>query len=208
MWLASYPRSGNTYLRILLNAAFGSVVTSKYDEDYSAFPEVFGNILGRTAPDRFGIRKTHDIEADCSPAIYIIRDGRASVVSYFHFCQKFEVNRSLESIIRGQTPFGSWSSHYRGWSPKERESTLFLRFEDVVARPDEAIEQLAGFLCTRPIGRFHGDFQTLHQISPDFFRTGSNSRNALEMTEQELALFDELHGDLMRELGYYTSNSF
>lgn len=204
MWLASYPRSGNTYLRVLLHAAFGTVVSSKYDEDYSTFPEAFGTILGRSAPDRFGLRKTHDIETDDSPAIYIVRDGKASVVSYFHYCRNFEINRSMESIIRGQTPFGSWSSHFRGWAPSEREATLLLRFEDIVAKPDDAIEQLADFLCVRPMGRFEGDFQTLHAISPDFFRSGSNQRNALEMTEKEIALFDEIHGDLMRELGYST----
>lgn len=203
MWLASYPRSGNTFLRVLLNAGFGTAVASKYDEDFDAFPEAFGHLLGRSSPDRFHILKTHDVEADSTPAIYLVRDGRAATVSYFHFCRRFELHRSVESIIRGETPFGSWSSHYRGWQPAIRPNTLVLRFEDVVARADDTIEQIASFLGTRPTGRFTGDFSTLQATSPDFFRSGSNVRNAMELTSAQLELFDALHGDLMSELGYY-----
>lgn len=202
MWLASYPRSGNTYVRAVLHAAFGTAVESKYDEDYDAFPASFGQMIGRSSPDRFRIVKTHDIENDDAPTIYIVRDGRASVVSYFHFCRRFEFERSMESIIAGETPFGSWSGHVRGWAPTTRKDTLFLRFEEITARPDDAIEQLADFLRVRPSGRFTGDFHTLQSTSPDFFRSGSNDRNIGELTEAQRALFDSLHGDVMNELGY------
>lgn len=202
MWLASYPRSGNTYLRVLMNAGFGTVVASKYDENYDAFPEAFGCLLGRSSPDRFRIVKTHDVETDGTPAIYVVRDGRAAKVSYFHFCRRFEFERPIESIILGDTPFGSWSGHYRGWQPATRPNTLLLRFEDITARPDDAIEQLADFLGTRPTGRFMGDFVTLQATSPDFFRSGDNARNVLELTGAQRDLFDDLHGDLMSELGY------
>lgn len=203
MWLASYPRSGNTFLRVLLNAGFGTKVCSKYDEDYDAFSEAFGVALGRASPDRFRIVKTHDIEDDAEPTIYIVRDGRAAVVSYFHFCRRFEFERSLESIIEGQTPFGSWSSHFRGWDPAKRGNTLLLRFEEVVAHPERTIEQLAQFLGTSPTGSFTGDFTDLRATSPDFFRSGSNARNFAELTTEQLKQFDRLHGDLMHELGYY-----
>ncbi|NBW74168.1 MAG: hypothetical protein EBR34_00040 [Sphingomonadaceae bacterium] len=203
MWLASYPRSGNTFLRVLLNAGFGTKVGSKYDEDYSAFSEAFGTALGRASPDLFRIVKTHDIETDAQPAIYIVRDGRAAIVSYYHYCRRFEFERSLESIIDGQTPFGSWSSHFGGWNPGRRGNTLLLRFEEVVARPEEAIEQLAEFLGTTPTGGFKGDFAKLQKTSPDFFRSGSNAKNSAELTAEQLKQFDALHGDLMHELGYY-----
>jgi hypothetical protein len=204
MWLASYPRSGNTFLRVLLNAGFGTKVTSKYDEDYSAFSESFGEALGQASPERFQIVKTHDVENDDVPAVYIVRDGRASIVSYYHFCRRFEFERSMESIIRGETPFGSWSDHFRGWDPFNRANTLLLRFEDVVARPDDTLDKLAVFLGAPPTGRFQGDFATLHATSPDFFRSGSNARNLAELNSEQQKLFDVLHGELMFELGYYS----
>jgi hypothetical protein len=204
MWLASYPRSGNTFLRVLLNAGFGTKVASKYDEDYSAFSDGFGQALGRSSPDRFNIVKTHDVELDDRPAIYIVRDGKASVVSYYHFCRRFELERSMESIVAGETPFGSWSDHFRGWRPDSRPNTLFLRFEDVIANPNESIDQLAAFLGTTPLGRFEDDFVTLQSTSTDFFRSGSNDLNRSELTIAQETLFDSLHGDVMRELGYYS----
>lgn len=203
MWLASYPRSGNTFLRVLLNAGFGTRVTSKYDEDYSSFSKAFGEALGQASPNRYPIVKTHDIEFDQEPTIYIVRDGRASVVSYYHFCRRFEFERSLESIIEGDTPFGSWSSHFRGWNPQARANTLLLRFEEVIAHPEETIAQLAQFLGTTPNGSFEGDFAKLQATSPDFFRSGSNAKNFAELTSDQLDKFDSLHGELMYELGYY-----
>jgi len=202
IWLASYPRSGNTYLRMLLHAGFGTSVSSKYDEDYAAFPEEFGRMLGRFSPNVLNIVKTHDVEDDQMPAIYVMRDGRASIISYYRYCRRFEQDRSVESIIRGETPFGSWSAHYRGWDPYHRKNTLFLKFEDIISDPDGTIDQLADFTGLRRTGAFHGDFSTLHSISPDFFPSGSNESNVSELNDEQLELFRTLHGELMAELGY------
>ena len=174
IWLASYPRSGNTCLRVLLNAGFGTSVSSKYDEDYAAFPEEFGRILGRSSPNVLKIVKSHGVEDDQMPAIYLVRDGRASIISYYHYFLRFEQDRSVGSIIRGETPFGSWSAHYRGWDPYHRKNTLFLKFEDIISDPDGTIDRLADFTGLRRTGAFHGDFSTLHSISPDFFVSGAS----------------------------------
>ncbi|WP_369405464.1 sulfotransferase domain-containing protein [Novosphingobium lentum] len=203
IWLASFPRSGNTYLRTLLRSCFGVSVASRYDEDYSQFSEKFGEILGQGAPNRFNIVKTHDLPDDDFPAIYIVRDGRASIVSYFHYCHDFEIDRPIEDIIAGNAPFGSWSNHYSSWNPRQRPTTLFLKYEDIVQNPDSAIELLADFLNERPHDRFTADFSKLHDIDPRFFRSGNNARNIEELNGLALSLFDSLHSSVMRELGYY-----
>jgi len=203
IWLASYPRSGNTFLRVLLNAAFDTVVNSKYDEDYSAFSKKFGELLGHGKRNNFNIIKTHEVESDEFPTIYVVRDGRASVVSYYHFCRNFETTRTMRDIISGITPFGSWSAHFRGWKPNERANTLLLRFEDITADPSTAVRQIGEFLGVEPGELPDVSFGALQKSSPEFFRSGSNECNIVEIDGESIELFDEIHGDLMRELGYY-----
>lgn len=190
-----------------MSDCFGVSVASKYDEDYSQFTPEFADLLGQGSPNLFGVMKTHDLPEDDGPAIYIVRDGRASIVSYFHFCRDFEFPRTMADIIVGKTPFGSWSDHLRRWAPSRRAGTLLLRYEDITARPDDAVEQLAAFLNQRPQQRFTHDFSRMHDCAPRFFRSGSNARNISELTEAELEMFDALHGETMSRYGYYAPSA-
>src|SRR5665213_1182473 len=98
-WLASYPRSGNTLLRIILSSCFGQHSHSIYSDtefDDPAIRHVIGHEAIGPDPRRF-LReayhqkrtifvKTHELPGkDYHPAIYVLRDGRSSLVSHYHF---------------------------------------------------------------------------------------------------------------------------
>jgi hypothetical protein len=148
--------------------------------------------------------KTHDLpENDSARVIYIVRDGRAAIDSYFHYHKKFSFEQpSLTAVLAGACQFGSWSEHYRGWQPRTRPNTLFLRYEDLVARPDETVPQLARFLGVQPTDGRLPTFEELKARSPAFFRRGQNKDYATEWTGWQMALFNQLHGDVMEEMGY------
>src|ERR1700736_4487757 len=95
VWIASYPRSGNTFFRTLLHSLYGQ-------NTYSVFNDVFENGeiggMGVTAHQRkpapleelarheqIYFVKTHAQPSDASPAIYLLRDGRDSYVSQAHY---------------------------------------------------------------------------------------------------------------------------
>jgi hypothetical protein len=71
----------------------------------------------------------------------------------------------------------------------------------------EIIPQLADFLKSPPIGNTLPTFDELKQKQPDFFRRGQNRDFAAEWTPGQLALFNELHGPVMKELGYRIEES-
>jgi len=81
-------------------------------------------------------------------AIYIVRDGRSTVVSYFHFLKEFEPEweYSIEDIVVGDCEFGSWTDHFKAWAPKQRSNTLLLRYEDMVCNPSSVIKTISEFL--------------------------------------------------------------
>lgn len=219
VWLASYPRSGNTYIRMLLKDVFGLGSWSLHGEGDE---RVFGSRSGlrdivrhlntsKTADELISeaqnskeiyIIKTHERPLTDDPAIYVVRDGRASIISYFHYLNEIEnFMIPLEQVIDGDVFAGSWSGHFKNWDPQFRKSTLLLRYEVISNNPRLLVKELGAFLELLPVKAFTRSFSELNAVFPEFFRAGNNKLNISEM-EPFTAHFINKHGNLMRNLGY------
>lgn len=219
VWLASYPRSGNTALRILLRHGFGQESYSLYDDRHdiganTETSEVVGHIVHGLSENEFYAKalassemvfiKTHDPPLDENKAIYVVRDGRSSIVSYYHYLKKnldYE-NTCLNDVIIGMCQYGSWSSHYELWHPRHRKNTLVLRYEDIIGDAATAIDKVAQFTGLRPKNHTLPSFDQLHNQNPSFFRSGDDLKNIAELNGRDLSTFWLLHGHLMINLGY------
>lgn len=206
LWLASYPRSGNTFLRTVLAQCFGLRSGSLYGQDLGNDPAVeamAGHI--EQGPDgriRFGeqqlhIVKTHHLPMDTGPAIYVLRDGREAVVSLYHFLGQ---TRSLPDIVEGKTLFGTWADHVRSWAPEKRPNTLFLRYEDLVHALPQTIDRVAEFIGVTPRQRSMPPRDTMAQHGGKWIRPTNAPRIALE--GEALQRFWEINGEAMRAYGY------
>lgn len=154
VWLASYPRSGNTYLRTILWHCFGLRSASIYPGDLAfnrRLEEYVGHIeLQRDIESRslfleadIQLLKTHEQADDDRPAIYVIRDGRAAAVSLWKF---YKGNLPLQSIVEGTNQFGNWAAHVKSWSPWERQNTLLLEYQDMVENLPKVLKDISRFL--------------------------------------------------------------
>lgn len=221
IWLASYPRSGNTLLRQILRQVFRQRTFSQYNDpaDVGAIPELAHatghvNYAGRwedfyaaaTDAGQAFLVKTHDAPPDDAPAIYMVRDGRAAAVSWVHAMQARQgmLRYSLDDIIEGRTRFGGWSAHLEAWQAVARPRTLFLRFEDVVQNPQPAIDRIGRLLGLPQREPFRNRRADLQKAAPGFVREGSTALNLQEMPLAQRARFRELHGEWLRRLGYTT----
>jgi len=182
-------------------------VDSLYLENFNDRNPALKQLLGIDKPNPLGITKTHDYPNDESPTIYVIRDGRAAIVSYFYYTNTYNEPRTMRQIIQGDVAFGSWSAHYHAWKPASRPNTLFLRYEDIVQNVDSAIMAISIFLNIEPTRTFQLNFTDMHAIEPTFFREGDNSSNLSKLTSYQLAEFEEIHAETMRELGYTIDKS-
>jgi hypothetical protein len=217
VWLASYPRSGNLLTRQILARAFGCLSASEYPEGGDELAAQLGVTFrlpydgsaedliaaARASPDRVFI-KTHGPPRDDSPAIYILRDGRAAVVSYRHFLGDSEGlhDLSLAQVIRGEVGFGSWSGHLDAWSPLLRPRTLVLRFETLRRQPQDAIAAIERFIARPATAAWVNPFERLQRAVPTFFRHGDDRPNFAELAGPDLGLFWAHHGAWMTRLGY------
>ena len=203
VWIASYPRSGNTLLRLILFHAFGLKTHSLYDDLADVGPDSrFAETVGHAAlppgwspekarrDDALWLVKTHDAPCDSEKAIYIIRDGRESVLSYLKYRQSFGGEEiRLADVIKGRVGFGSWSGHIRAWDPRNRPNTLLLRFEDLASDPAACLPAIGDFLGCPPMQGRIPSFGELHRVHPAFFRSGRTDSWREAFREEEHLFF-------------------
>jgi len=108
IWLASYPRSGNTLVRLVLAQVYGYNTYSLYND-----PDLrdmgMADILHQKDFLREGIVEYENAEKpyfvkthllphadDTNKAIYIVRDGRDTLVSHAHY--RIDVEGDLEEF--------------------------------------------------------------------------------------------------------------
>lgn len=166
VWIASYPKSGNTWLRFLVcNLAFGPVESAadlaRFSPDLHELPESAG------PPDQPTLMKTHfpygtalRFAEHTAGAIQVVRDPADVMLSNFHYGKRSgasanedpaALDRYVDAFIgaRGDPRWiklgmGSWEDNVRSWSAEPREFPVVrIRYEDMQA---DGVA-VAGVLC-------------------------------------------------------------
>ena len=194
VWLASYPRSGNTFFRVILNCIFGIQTNSLYGDkkDIAADKQTSELVGHKDLPDDFSIErareqdtvyyiKTHELKdkrvAPDDKVIYLIRDGRESTLSFtFHQNIYSSASIVLRDTIYGNNFIGSWGEHVQSWDPENRDKTLLIKFEELIDSPISFIEIISSFLGIKPINNKIPTFDELKKINPTFFRSGKKDK--------------------------------
>lgn len=234
-FLVGYPKSGNTWLGgMLSHLATGREFS--FDTKDEVTPGV-GDHHRRTGilPGGGRLIKSHEpytpgLGDKYTRVVYMVRDGRDVVVSYYHHhlhvgkdpgpMGEF-LQRCLEGSLDG---WGSWPAHIRAWldSPHARDGRLrMVRYEDLLERPEEELAGVARFLSlpAEPAAiRATVDLHTAermrerereteyHQrsVRPDvpFIRRAASGEHAEVLTAEQLRLFEEVAGAELARLGY------
>jgi hypothetical protein len=202
IWLASYPRSGNTMLRTIMFNCFGVRSGSVYPRDVS---ESVGRQIGHVehgpnrqinlTGERFWLIKTHGGPQDGRHAIYVLRNGREATLSYHRFLRG---TVSLKDIIEGRGQLPSWSDHLARWNPLERPGTLVLRYEEMVANLGVTVDTIARFLDEEPVRRTLPDREAL---ADGLWIVSAKTEKSQFDTASEEA-FERINGAAMRQFGY------
>lgn len=222
IWLASYPRSGNTFFRLLLSHAFGTGTYSIYNPDRRGpVGEIIGHQLMRRSLEdmaqdpRPHFVKTHELPGqDAYPAIFLVRDGRDALVSYAHFILAYErpapssdpvaFRQTLHDLIVQDDSFGGWSANVLGWS--SRPATTVVKFEDLVRDPLPTVRRALAAIGLTPDGAACAaavpTFEELRARIPQFFRRGQVGAWQTEMPEALHDLFWQRHRRAMERFGY------
>jgi len=222
IWIASYPRSGNTWLRIVLYYLCGYPSWSRYLRPRpSTSPWSLGqlDLAGASAqiesPELVWVKTHERAERDAHPAVYVVRDGRDTLVSYAWFTLNFEralpdpidpqlFRKTLYDLMVGDSPFGTWSENVRSWL--RRPNTVVVKFEDLLRDPHAELRRATAGLGLENVAIRENvklpTFAELHAAKPTFFRQGTSGQWRTDMPPDLLARFWETQGSAMAELGY------
>lgn len=156
--LVSFPRSGNTWLRFLIaGLVFPDRSPSFTNVEHTIPDSIVLNRRQLARIPRPRIIKSHEYFDPRYPrVIYIVRDPRDVLLSYYNFYRKqryiddgYPMDRWVERFIKGDLhPFGSWGEHVGGWLGARGHSPGFLlaRYEDFLADAAKELARIAEFL--------------------------------------------------------------
>lgn len=208
-WLASYPRSGNTFLRLCLERMYGITTSSVYPDRSPLNDEPTQEFVWwlHDGPDRTLLLKTHEQDHAMSdwPAIHLVRDGRDALVSHAHYRRVMDKDyRPFAQVLKALVVSPDWSLMATMWRSRAAKTQL-IRFEDLIAHPRKTIRQAVEALGLPFAEKTDADlasFEQLHSSAPRFYRRGIVGSHRDEMPRSLEQLFWSHHGEAMKALGY------
>lgn len=181
IWLVSYPKSGNTWLRFLLGNLFAdNPVDFLSLEDL--IPDIHVNSLWRLSQmESPRILKSHySYDWRYRKVIYIVRDPRDVVISYWMHqkkARKIPLDLPIElfgiDFVKGNLPYGSWCEHVGSWFGARNNTNDFLliRYEDLLENTMgvlesilNAIEQFPGIKRDFRLAIFLSNFDRMKEL--------------------------------------------
>lgn len=158
IYLVSFPKSGNTWMRFLLINYFFKQDSEKIV--YSSLENYIPSIHKSTHADinKFkgynGIRiiKSHFVKLKYPKVIYVLRDGRDAMVSYYYYqkdLRDFKGNFEDFYFSKQISNADFWDGHLRkalDYQRKFPDNIIFIRYEDLKNNIENTLTDVIKFL--------------------------------------------------------------
>jgi hypothetical protein len=144
IFLASFPRSGNTLFRNVLLDVYGisslAYHPNKKKFDFDACLVVKTHVLPQVLP--------RDVRS--RPAVYLVRDGRDAMVSMAHSRKditapgsNYYLNLAAAVLSLNDRQVGGWSRNVKAWTDRV---SIVIRYEDLIEDPIREVEKLRALI--------------------------------------------------------------
>lgn len=186
-----------------------------------------GRVLRKQPVDTHRLFKSHEpyfkyfLEGKVT---YIVRDGRDSMASYYHYRQnmnrmKMSFSDYLERSLNNEFRYGSWPAHVSGWlAVADVPAMQVIKYEDMVEDPGRELrkviehfglfipdEQIARAVEKASVDRVSKGFAKVAEQSNRQFTGGTGGGSGKwrrTFSDQDLSLFMDKAGHVLKELGY------
>jgi len=156
--IVSYPKSGSTWLRFILAALVKETSAGTADEVDFAKMHVLVPEIARTAAEAGvdfdtlpapRLMRTHNAYVPAAPnVVYLLRDGRDVLVSYYHHFRKFNgFEGDFSEFLRSDKRRTEWADHVQGWIFDNALAKPFclIRYEDMLRDPLAEVKKIVAF---------------------------------------------------------------
>ena len=158
-FIVSYPRSGNTWTRFLI----ANLLHPSAEVTFANIERLIPDAEAQSSRYLKGIRsprviKSHEyFDHRYARVIYIVRDPRDVVLSYYDFERKygnvedgFELDTYVSNFVAGRltsSDWGTWGENVGSWlaARENRPSFLLLLYEDLKRQTEIELHKVAHF---------------------------------------------------------------
>lgn len=158
VYITSYPKSGNTWVKFLV----ANLLYTEIQINFDNIELLISDIYKRTDKQLLKMKRPRILKSHESfnfrykNVIYIVRDPRDVTVSfYYHQLRVGRITNNLsqddyiKAFIDGEYgPSGSWGEHVGSWlgARQKDDNFLLIRYEDLKKQALEPLTQIARFL--------------------------------------------------------------
>jgi hypothetical protein len=190
-FLVSFPRSGNTWTRFLIGNLVRPHESITFLNIEKVIPDTsaLSNRYLERIPRPWIIKSHQFFDARYKKVIYIVRDPRDVVLSYYNFQRKYGeiddqypleqyIPRFLAGDLPGLIGWGSWGEHVLSWLATRHNSPgfLLLRYEAMLADPICELGKVAKFL---------GVVTTTEALAGVVERSSADNMRKMEKTQSD-----------------------
>ena len=232
VFLVSYPKSGNTWLRFLL----GNYISGNqcdFSNAHLIMPDIHYNPEQCAKIPRPRIIKSHyPYVSEYNNVIYLVRDGRDVAVSYYFDSIKFgritqetTFSEFLRLFNRGWVDdFGLWGDHVKSWLDHKENNIILVRYEDMKRDTVKELSRIIEFVSI-PVSKEKllsaieaSKFSRMKKLEKEqedqfeqflnsnrsvpFIRNGNVGDFKKYFTPELSNEFNKIHGDALLLLGY------
>lgn len=158
VFLTSYPKSGNTWVRFL----FGNLLFPDVEVDFVSIEKLVPDIYKNTAEELkinypINVFKSHSsFTTDYRNVIYVVRNPLSVCVSLYHHTLKYRLfddplpfDEFVNRFVNGEVfpRFLSWQDNVMSWLDNARriDKFLLLKYEDIHDKPVESLKKVCTF---------------------------------------------------------------
>jgi hypothetical protein len=151
VFIVGYPKSGNTWLQVLISGLYYGIDTQYLPVRLAQelIPGVHQRKFYRRYSDISFFKSHHLSLPRYKRVIYIVRDVRDVMVSFYHMDKEIGRNYSMEEIIKegkGIHP-SKWYEHIERWNENPfGADILVIKYENLHTNPYHEIKKICDFL--------------------------------------------------------------
>lgn len=224
VFLVSYPKSGNTWVRFLLANALYPDVEVDFHTIHSLIPEVGQEARRRNLPGPRLLKSHAPFRPEYPQVIYIVRDGRDVYCSYFHYLRnKLPGDITLRDFLRDDSYYQrTWGEHVTSWlDGSDTGPLLLVYYEDLLEDCAGQLHRMADFIGVGiSESRIQAavrasSFERMRNIEAEkgrafadqdradrFMRKGVHGDWRQHFGPEEKKILEHREGDVLRRLGY------
>lgn len=230
-FLFSYPRSGNTWLRHIVQYLTHGSQVDDHETLEASLPTIdtleFKERLAQM-PEGLRFFKSHLPHSPYfldGKVIYVVRDGRDVLISYYDYYRHInDYGGSLDDFLKKMTDgwmrYGSWRDNVGSWvEHRDHPNMLMIRFEDMRAEPFTTAKNVAAFsglnaddaqieaaLEASSVEKVHSTMRSWNSARSTQFKGGASEGGRKtwrdRLSVDQNKAFVDHSGDLLQELGY------